>query len=158
MKMSIDQKIQFLLDALLLTRTTEKSRDWLSGQQQKALRQWLGLSLPQFADMTGESTATHSRREQHDVALTGPTGALVLVLDYCWGLHEGRTRTQVGSLRQLLVNDPARRHFIGRFGAAALMQMMHEAEIPIEPLSELVQAWCAYDHKREIERTATPQL
>jgi hypothetical protein len=136
----------------------EKAGVELTGQRQKALRQWLGLALPQFAELTPESTATHSRREQQDAPLTGPTGAVVLVLDYLYGLRAGPEQARVEKVRALLVNDPTRRHFIGRFGAAALVRMMEEAGLPIVSLSERIQAWCAYDHKQTIERTAAPQL
>jgi len=130
----------------------------LSGKRQKELRHWLELPLPQYAEMTSESTATHSRREQEDVPLTGPTEALLLVLDYLYGLHEGPERKKVETLRQLLKADSTRRHFIGRFGAAALTQMMQDAGLSIEPLSVRIQAWCKRDHQQTVERTAGMQL
>jgi hypothetical protein len=130
----------------------------LSGQRQKLLRQWLGLALPQFAELTPESTATHSRRETEDAPLTGPTSALVLVLEYVYGLREGPARAQVEQVRALLVNDPTRRHFIGRFGAAALMLIIQDTGLSIAPLLAQVQEWCQRDHRQTIERTTAAQL
>ena len=99
-----------MLEAHTVSPGAEKTSERLSGRRQKVLRQWLGLTLPQFAEMTPESTATHSRREQQNALLTGPTGALVLVLDYLYTLREGAEREQVEPLRQLLATDPTRRH------------------------------------------------
>jgi len=138
--------------------TGKKPIKRLSGGRQRQLREWLGLTLPQFAAMTTESMATHSRREQHDAPLTGPTEALVLILDYLYELREGPEREKVAQLQQQLATDPTRRHFLGRFGAAVLMRMMQDAGLPSESLSERVQLWCEQDHQQALEKAATGQL
>lgn len=130
----------------------------LSGRHQKHLRQWLELTLPQFATMTTESPATHSRREQLDAGVAGPTAALVLVLDYLYELREGEESAKVEQLRQLLATDPTRRHFLGRFGAGGLLQMMQEVGLALLPLLERIQAWCEQDLQRHVERATSAQL
>lgn len=130
----------------------------LSGHQQKQLRQWLALNLSQFAAMTAESTATHSRREQLDAPLAGPTAALMLMLDYLYELREGSENTKIEQIRQLLATDPTRRHFLGRFGAGGLLQMMQEVGLALPPLLERVQTWCEQDLQQQVERTTTAQL
>jgi hypothetical protein len=130
----------------------------LTGHYQKRLRQWLALNLPQFAAMTTESTATHSRREQQNTPLAGSTAALVLVLDYLYELRGGKEHDKIEQLRQQLATDPTRRHFLGRFGAGGLLQMIQEAGLPLHPLLDRVQAWCEQDLQQQVERTATTQL
>src|SRR3954454_21584663 len=107
-------QVEKLVSPAIIRGVSEQRRNMnppLLGQRQKELRAWLGLSLPQFAEMTTESTATHSRREQHNLRLAGPTEALMLVLDYLNGLREGATQAQVETVRQFLGTDPTRRHF-----------------------------------------------
>jgi hypothetical protein len=116
------------------------------------------LTLPQFASMTTESTATHSRREQHNAPLRGATGALVLVLTHLYQLRVGPEHEKVEQLRRLLVTDPTRRHFIGRFGAGALLLMMEEAGLPLSDLLAGVQTWCEQDHREAVKRAAAAQL
>jgi len=130
----------------------------LTGHHQKRLRQWLELNLPQFATMTTESTATHSRREQLDAPLAGSTAALVLVLNYLYELREGKEREKIEQLRQRLATDPTRRHFLGRFGAGGLWQMIQEVGLPLQPLLDRVQRWCEQDLQQQVERAATTQL
>ncbi len=130
----------------------------LTGRQLKLIRRWLGLQLGPFAELTSEAQATIARREQYNVAVGGPTGALLLVLNYLYGLHDGPHGDKVEALRHILENDPTRRHFVGRFGAAALIDMLRDHEIPIGPLVKRVQDWIEQDHRQAVERVTTSQL
>jgi hypothetical protein len=118
------------------------------------------LTLPQFAEMTTESAATLSRREQQPDSdlVPGPTSALLLILSYLYELREGLYAEKVEQLRQKLATDPALRHFIGRFGAAALFVPVQTRGIPFDPLLEQVQSWIETDYSRLVERTTAAHL
>ena len=130
----------------------------LTGGQLRVIRRWLGLQLAPFAELTSEGQATIARREQHNKDVTGPAGALLVVLNYLYELRKGAQAEKVEQLRQILVEDPTRRHFIGRFGAAALVEMVRDSGIPMKALEKRIQAWCEVDHQATVKRVTANQL